>query len=98
MEYDQPCARKFEHLNSCDMPALQKRIKQIFHVSGGQGSVCVTSLCRLSKRQVKLMRESGVPMQMINGRNDLVAGVCWVKKLAKQLKCPLILTGTPICP
>ena len=39
------------------------------------------------------MRESGVPLQMINGRNDLVAGVCWVKKLAKQLKCPLILTG-----
>ena len=41
------------------------------------------------------MRESGVDMQMINGRNDLVAGVCWVKKLAKQLKCPLILTGMP---
>lgn len=44
------------------------------------------------------MRESGVPMQMINGRSDLVAGVCWVKKLAKQLKCPLILTGTLQCP
>ena len=56
-------------------------------------------MCRLSKRQVKLMRESGVPMQMINGRNDLVAGVCWVKKLAKQLKCPLILTGiAQFCP
>lgn len=34
-------------------------------------------------------------MQLINGKNDLVAGVCWVKKLAKQLQCPLILTGTP---
>jgi len=52
-------------------------------------------LCRLPKRQVKAMRESGVPMQLINGKNDLVAGVCWVKKLAKQLKCPLILTGKP---
>ena len=50
-------------------------------------------MCRLSKRQVRVMRESGVPLQLINGRNDLVAGVCWVKKLAKALKCPLILTG-----
>ena len=41
------------------------------------------------------MRDSGVPLQMINGRNDLVAGVCWVKKLAKTLQCPLILTGAP---
>ena len=41
------------------------------------------------------MRDSGVPLQMINGRNDLVAGVCWVRKLAKALKCPLILTGAP---
>ena len=44
------------------------------------------------------MRESGVPLQMINGKNDLVAGVCWVKKLAKILQCPLILTGAaPLC-
>ena len=41
------------------------------------------------------MRDSGVPLQMINGKNDLVAGVCWVKKLAKTLQCPLILTGAP---
>lgn len=39
------------------------------------------------------MRGAGVPMQLINGRSDLVAGLCWVKKLAKQLRCPLILTG-----
>ena len=53
---------------------------------------------RLSKRQVKAMRDSGVLLQMINGKNDLVAGVCWVKKLAKTLKCPLILTGaSPLC-
>lgn len=42
------------------------------------------------------MRDSGVALQMINGRNDLVAGVCWVKKLAKTLNCPLILTGAPL--
>jgi hypothetical protein len=39
------------------------------------------------------MRGAGVPMQLINGCTDLVAGLCWVKKLAKQLRCPLILTG-----
>ena len=44
------------------------------------------------------MRESGVPLQLINGRNDLVAGVCWVKKLGKALKCPLILTGKALAP
>ena len=44
------------------------------------------------------MRDSGVPLQMINGRNDLVAGVRWVRKLAKALNCPLILTGAlPPC-
>lgn len=42
------------------------------------------------------MRGARVPMQMINGRHDLVAGLCWVKKLAKQLDCPLILTGKHI--
>ena len=51
---------------------------------------------RLSKRQAKAMRDSGVPLQMVNGRNDLVAGVCWVSKLAKTLNCPLILTGAPL--
>ncbi len=44
------------------------------------------------------MRDSGVPLQLINGKNDLVAGVCWVKKLAKALKCPLILTGKALTP
>ena len=44
------------------------------------------------------MRESGVPLQLINGRNDLVAGVCWVKKLAKALNSPLILTGKALAP
>ena len=39
------------------------------------------------------MRGAAVPMQLINGRADVVAGLCWVKKLAKQLRCPLILTG-----
>lgn len=44
------------------------------------------------------MRDSGVPLQMINGRNDLVAGVRWVRKLAKALSCPLTLTGAlPPC-
>lgn len=39
------------------------------------------------------MRKASVPMQLINGKSDVVAGLCWVKKLAKQLRCPLILTG-----
>ena len=44
------------------------------------------------------MRGAAVPMQLINGRADVVAGLCWVKKLAKQLRCRLILTGTCIAP
>ena len=49
--------------------------------------------CRMSRGEIRAMRGAGVPMQLINGRSDLVAGLCWVKKLAKQLRCPLILTG-----
>jgi hypothetical protein len=48
---------------------------------------------RLPRKEIRAMRGARVPMQMINGRHDLVAGLCWVKKLAKQLGCPLILTG-----
>ncbi len=52
--------------------------------------VCV---CRMSRGEIQAMRKASVPMQLINGKSDVVAGLCWVKKLAKQLRCPLILTG-----
>ena len=42
---------------------------------------------------MRAMRDFGVPMQMINGRHDLVAGLGYVQRLARRLRCPLILTG-----
>ncbi|CAL8466172.1 g5708 [Coccomyxa elongata] len=59
---------------------------------GRNGHVLSVLTHRLSRAEVRVMRGAAVPMQLINGRADVVAGLCWVKKLAKQLRCPLILT------
>ncbi|BDA51050.1 probable non-heme bromoperoxidase BpoC at C-terminar half [Coccomyxa sp. Obi] len=59
---------------------------------GRNGHVLSVLTHRLSRAEIRAMRGAGVPMQLINGRADVVAGLCWVKKLARHLRCPLILT------
>ena len=59
---------------------------------GKNGHVLAVLTHRLSREEVSAMRRAGVPLQMINGRHDVVAGLTHVQRLARRLACPLILT------
>jgi len=53
-----------------------------FKQSGGCPKQIGGPWCRLLKRQVKSVRESEDPMQLTNGKNDMLL---WDKKLSKHL-------------
>jgi pimeloyl-ACP methyl ester carboxylesterase len=59
---------------------------------GKNGHVLAVLTHRLSKAEVAAMRAAHVPLQMINGRHDVVAGLGHVQRLARALACPLVLT------
>ena len=59
---------------------------------GKTGHVLAVLTHGLWPEEVAAMRGAGVPLQMINGCHDVVAGLTHVRCLARRLACPLILT------